>query len=72
MGKPVGKASACLRAAASAMSAPNLLIEKHGRFCPLPEEEIFYSECYLLMYAASLVPPVSFESEEEIFDRITH
>ncbi len=34
MGKPVGKASACLRVAASAKAGANLLIEKHGRSYP--------------------------------------
>ncbi len=34
MGKPVGKATACLREAASAKAGANLLIEKHGRFYP--------------------------------------
>ena len=72
MGKPVGKAPACLGVAARAKAGPSLLVKKHGRFCSLPEEEIFYSEGFLLMYAASPVPPVSFESEEGIFNRPTH
>jgi hypothetical protein len=37
MGKPVGKASACLREAASAKARANLLIEKYGRSYPLLE-----------------------------------
>jgi hypothetical protein len=44
MGKPAGKASACLRVAASAKAGATLLIEKHGRSCPLQEftsSEIF-------------------------------
>jgi hypothetical protein len=67
MGNPVAKESACLGVAASVKAGPNLLVKKQGRFCSLRKEEIFYSESYLLIYAASLVPPGSFESEEEIF-----
>jgi len=37
MGNLVGKASACLREAASAKAGANRLIEKHGRSCPLLE-----------------------------------
>ena len=53
MGKPVGKASACLGVAATAKAGPNLLVKKHGRSCSLPEKEIFYSEGFLCMNAAS-------------------
>jgi len=47
MGKPVGKASACLREAASAKAGPNLLIEKHRQSCPLRGKEVLYSEGFL-------------------------
>jgi hypothetical protein len=47
MGKPVGKAPACLGVAATARAGPILLIKKHGRFFHLPEEEIFHSEDFL-------------------------
>jgi hypothetical protein len=47
MGKPVGKASACLREAASAKAGPNFLIEKHGQPCPLRGKEVLYSASFL-------------------------
>jgi hypothetical protein len=37
MGRPLGKASTCLREAASAKAGANLLINDHGGFMPLLE-----------------------------------
>jgi len=42
MDKPVGKAPASPGVVATAEAGPVLLVKKRGRFCSLPEEEIFY------------------------------
>jgi hypothetical protein len=47
MGKPLGKASACLREAASAKAGANLLLNKHEGFRPLLEYSLVLSSVTL-------------------------
>jgi len=54
MGRPLGKASACLREAASAKAGANLLFNRHGGFRPLLESTpstILGYPCYFIITA---------------------